>query len=122
MKKLNRKFVAGTAFALGAAASLTGCRCILPMPAVYGPAPSAEIETSEEAVTEYETTTEIPVPLYGPPEMFEPDTEVVPTVYGPPDAFDPEDEVQEDVYGPPEYFDPELEVQEDVYGPPEWFD
>lgn len=139
MKKLNKKFVAGTAFALGAATALTGCRCILPLPNVHNPAPASEIETSEKVTIEYETGTEIQTalygppgmpetatevepPVYGPPEWFEPGAEIEPTVYGPPDIFDPEEEVDENVYGPPDAFSPEDEVMEDVYGPPEWFD
>ena len=123
MKKLNKRFVAGTAFALGAATALTGCRCIfLPHPNVYGPAPANEIETSEEVIIEYETGTEIQTALYGPPEMFETVTEVEPPVYGPPEVFEPGTEIEPTVYGPPDAFDPEEEIMEDVYGPPEWFD
>ena len=108
MKKMKKRFVVGTAFALGAAASLTGCR-FLPHPSVYGPAPSSEIKTGQE--TTYKET-----------ETFGAEDEVMETVYGPPEYFAPEEELQGDVYGPPEFFAPEEELQEDVYGPPAFFD
>ena len=89
MKKMNRKYVAGTAFALGAAAALTGC-CLIPQPApgVYGPAPSHEVESFRE-----ETDTE--------PVSTEPVTEEVTFQE---ESFSVEEEIEVDVYGPPEFF------------------
>ena len=117
MKKMNKRFVAGTAFALGAAATLTGC-CMFPQPSVYGPAPSTEVETAEEKTTAEEKVTGTTVS----DETFETDIEIQPAVYGPPDYFEVEEEIQPDVYGPPDAFNVEDEVLEDVYGPPDVFD
>lgn len=106
MKRMKKRYVAGTAFALGAAASLAGCCVPLPQPGVYGPAPTREVETSQKIEEENPTTAEIltseafneteeiPEAVYGPPEYFEPD-------------FEPETEILEDVYGPPAFFDEE---------------
>ena len=113
MKKMNKRYVIGTAFALGAAASLTGC--CLPHPNVYGPAPFIQIENGEEP------TSGIPFNLPNLSDIFDSIHEIQEAVYGPPEYFEPETEVQEDVYGPPDFFEPETEVQEDVYGPPEFF-
>ena len=77
MKKLKRKFITGTAFAVGAAASIMGCS---PPVSVYGPPPSSNIEQTE--TTSFEN-------------------EDINAASG---AFDPATEVQEDVYGPPEWF------------------
>ena len=119
MKKMNKRFVAGTAFALGAAVSLTGC--CLPQPLLYGPAPSVKIVDPGKN-TEEDVTSSNNIETATASDVFSDETEVQEAVYGPPEWFEPESEVQEDVYGPPEWFEPELEVQEDVYGPPEWFE
>ena len=120
MKKMNKKFLAGTAFAISTASALTltGC-CLprfLPTPNVYGPP-----EYFEKQV---ETTSEITEPsptVYGPPEYFESQEETTavfepePPVYGPPEYWEPQVEIEND-------FSEEDEILEDVYGPPEWFE
>ena len=86
MKKMGKKFIAGTAFA-AAALTAVGCGIEQPAPAVYGPPEWFESETAtpfepESAVTkpdatEPETTlpevnTDNPVEdVYGPPSWFE---------------------------------------------------
>lgn len=102
MKKMNKKFLSGTAFAASAAAALIGCG--IPEPNVYGPAPSAQVENGKE------TTSEVPT-------VFVPETEVNIDVYGPPEPYDPEEDVVEEEDG--EAFNVEHEHQPLVYGPPE---
>ena len=87
MKKMNKKFVVGTAFAKDAAAALNGSEIPQPEVDVYGPPPSDEVEATE--------------PLYGPPEIFDLDIEVQVPDYGPPE-WEEEDEIPEILYGPPE--------------------
>ena len=110
MKKMNKKYIAGTAFAVSAAAALVGCG--IPQPSVYGPAPSDLVETIEDT-SEAQETTGLDVTTEETSTTVSPGEDVAPPVYGPPESeeiqpvneFDPENEVQEDVYGPPEYFD-----------------
>ena len=80
MKKMNKTFLAGTAFAVSAATvmSLSGCCVPLPHPSVYGPPEYFDLPSEPE--------TKSPVP--------EIETD-----------FTVEDEILEDVYGPPEWFD-----------------
>ena len=118
MKKMNRKFIAGTAFAVSAAAAISACG--MPTPNVYGPVPSETVESTEE-VTSETTTAETTVAETGVEETAET------TINETTDNYKPEDNLEEAVYGPPEWFeenafDPGSEVQEDVYGPPEWFE
>ena len=56
-------------------------------PAVYGPAPSPDDNTTEITTEINEEPT-----VYGPPEMFE-------------SQFVPEENIPEDVYGPPMFFE-----------------
>ncbi len=107
MKKLGKKLIAGTAFAVAAAAT-AGCGS--GPPSVYGPPEYFEQE-SESTVPEETTINnnfnpggEIPEAVYGPPEWFEPSSENLEGVYGPP-SYDPSTNIPEDVYGPPEYFE-----------------
>ena len=70
MKRTKKRFVIGTAFAVGAAATLTGC-CVpylkpQPQPSVYGPPEYLE-EPSEAFVPEEEVQEDV----YGPPEYFD---------------------------------------------------
>ena len=119
MKKMNKIFLAGTAFAVSTASvmTLSGC-CLerfLPRPNVYDP------PQVFEQPTEPETCIPEPSPtVYGPPEYFEEfetTTEFTlpePPVYGPPE-FDTQPAIEND-------FSEEDEIMEDVYGPPEWFE
>ena len=82
----------------------------------------------------FNPATNIPVGVYGPPEMYDPNFNQNENVYGPPDWFDPEDNIDTPVYGPPDWFDdnvepvnpednveplnPEDNVNVPVYGPP----
>lgn len=90
MKRLNKAFVTGTAFALTMASAFALTACHEMEPTVYGP---AQIET------EYSTEEDYAAALYGPPEYFEEET-VLPEE----ETFDVEQEFQEDVYGPPADF------------------
>lgn len=93
MKKMNKTFLAGTAFAISAASALALSGCCVPFhkptPAVYGPPEYFEVPT--EAITE--------PPVYGPPEVYEIPNETIEN------DFTVEDEILEDVYGPPAIFD-----------------
>lgn len=89
MKRLNKTFVAGTAFALALASSFALTACHEIEPTVYGPAPTEQYSTEEDYATA----------LYGPPEYFEDET-----VLQEEETFDVETEFQEDVYGPPADF------------------
>ncbi len=108
MKKLGRKLIAGTAFAISAVAT-AGCGS--GPPAVYGPPEYFEQESESNLQIETQTSesynpeTEIPEAVYGPPEWFEPGNNITEGVYGPPETFEPENNIPEDVYGPPEYFE-----------------
>ena len=97
MKKMNRKFLTGTAFAVGAAAALSGCG--MPQAGVYGPAPTAQVETMQEATSEAQVET-----IQETTSAEQVETVQVPTPEEQSDTFVPETEVQEDVYGPPEFF------------------
>ena len=106
MKKMNKTFLAGTAFAISAvsAMSLNGC-CLLdllkPAPTVYGPP-----EYFETTVQDEQETTPAPNPtVYGPPEMLETSPQTPETDISFDNDFDPEEEIIEDVYGPPEWFE-----------------
>ena len=93
MKKMNKTFLAGTAFAVSAAAmmSLSGCCCVPSEPTVYGPPEYFDLPS----LSEFESAFQI-----------EPETKIqMPTM----------EEIETD-------FTVETEIQEDVYGPPEWFD
>ena len=76
MRKMSKKLIAGTAFAVTAAV-LAGCT---PQSNLYGP-PSTEDETTIR--TEGETTVQAETR----------------------NSFDVTSEIQEDVYGPPEWFE-----------------
>ncbi|MBQ9232901.1 MAG: hypothetical protein IJ167_02545 [Lachnospiraceae bacterium] len=63
---------------------------------------TTENKTTDETTAEiYETDTEIPSTVYGPPG-FDDDTTVEETTT---ETYNPEDDVPEDVYGPPEDFE-----------------
>lgn len=94
MKKMGRKFIAGTAFAI-TAAGLAACGQTPSPEGIYGP-PSM-------FSSNYEPSQEVPEDVYGPPvdddildptEEFEPSSEYVPAVYGPPEAFENTEETQ----------------------------
>lgn len=75
MKKMGKKFIAGTAMVL-TAASLSGCSLfdnLFPNPTVYGPPPENIQETVPETDAEetFDPATEINEDVYGPPEWFE---------------------------------------------------
>ena len=94
MKKMNKTFLAGTAFAVSAAAmmSLSGCSCApFAQPTVYGPPENFDLPSLSEIESAF---------------LIEPETKIqMPTL----------EEIETD-------FTVETEIQEDVYGPPEWFD
>ena len=94
MKKMNKTFLAGTAFAVSAAAVMTlnGCCCVPgPQPSVYGPPEYFGLPSLAEIESAF---------------LIEPETKIqMPTI----------EEIETD-------FTVETENQEDVYGPPEWFD
>ena len=91
MKRLNKKFVVGTAFALSMMSTLALTACHETESNLYGP-PQLE--------SEYETSQEILPAVYGPPEYFEDETfEGEITIEE--DTFDVEQEIEPDVYGPP---------------------
>lgn len=97
MKKMGKKLILGTAFAV---ASVAAAGCGSAPPSVYGPPPEATEEPSSDTLlppeTEYDPGVNIPEAVYGPP---------------------PDETINSS-----EYFDPSTEVNEDVYGPPEWFE
>lgn len=122
MKKMNKRFVAGTAFAVSATAALVGCG--IPQPAVYGPPEYFDItesvseeetflETATDAVTE-EITTAI--------NEYATEEEIMPALYGPPEDLDMEPVTMNEEVSQINDFQPETEILEDVYGPPEYFD
>ena len=84
MKKMGKKFLIGTAFAISAA-TMVACG---PEVAVYGPPEDFEVSTGEDVTyvdEAIDVTEEVNVDVYGPPaENFEEDTEVNVLVYGPP--------------------------------------
>ena len=63
---------------------------------------TTEKTTSDRTTTEiYETDTEVPETVYGPPTDFDDTTTEETTT----EKYNPEDDVPEDVYGPPEDFE-----------------
>lgn len=92
MKKMGKKFLAGTAFA-AAALTIAGCGIGQPEPDVYGPPAPA---------------------VYGPPEWFESGSIEPPK----PAPDQPESETSEAETGETQTDNP----AEGVYGPPEWFE
>lgn len=94
----------------------------------------------------------LPVGVYGPPEMYVPENNINGDVYGPPpfdseynipepvygppgfdednnDPFNADDNIQPTLYGPPDMFNeddynfnPDANLNGNVYGPPEWFE
>ena len=93
MKKMGKKFIAGTAMAAGISAMLSGCT--VPGQSVYGPPPS---ETTMESSKVPETSKPIS-------DTTEPISETAETTEAVTNNYDPTTDVNVDVYGPPEYFE-----------------
>lgn len=61
-----------------------------------------------------------PAEVETPPEEFYPEVNIPVAVYGPPEI--PEEEIEDDSTGTEVVFFPEMNVPEEVYGPPEFFE
>jgi len=93
MKKLTK--IAVGACAASMALTMAGCAGTTEAPS------DTSLESSAETSPDFNPEENIPVTVYGPPEMLD----------GSP-AFDPESNQNEDVYGPPEMFEDSTDGQD----------